>query len=140
MYGVVVLIIMCHYYSLITAWPKSDDCELFKGMRKACPKDDAMKYESRVNYLNWESVSCWLKIVKFVKTNPIELFKQMPFNFRLNFKIILQKSAKIGGYMFKYVNVVLFLALKPSLLNHEVTRIQLFDRLIWGIIGSLPKC
>ncbi|XP_046635678.1 nucleolar transcription factor 1-like [Daphnia pulicaria] len=38
------------------AWPKSDDCELFKRIRKACPKDDAMKYESRVNHLNWESI------------------------------------------------------------------------------------
>jgi hypothetical protein len=54
--------LMC-VYSLITAWPKSDDCELFKRIRKACPKDDAMKYESRVNHLNWESVSCWLQIL-----------------------------------------------------------------------------
>ncbi|XP_046452884.1 nucleolar transcription factor 1-like isoform X2 [Daphnia pulex] len=38
------------------AWPKSDDCELFKRIRKACPKDDAIKYESRVNHLNWESI------------------------------------------------------------------------------------
>ncbi|XP_046642426.1 nucleolar transcription factor 1-like isoform X2 [Daphnia pulicaria] len=41
---------------IASAWPKSDDCELFKRIRKACPKDDAMKYESRVNHLNWESI------------------------------------------------------------------------------------
>jgi len=43
----------------------------------------------------------------------------MSFNFRLNFKIILQKSVKLGGYMFKYVNDVSFLAWKTSLLTHE---------------------
>ncbi|XP_046440681.1 nucleolar transcription factor 1-like isoform X1 [Daphnia pulex] len=37
-------------------WPKSDDFELFKRIRKACPKEDAMKYESRVNHLNWDSI------------------------------------------------------------------------------------
>ncbi|EFX85008.1 hypothetical protein DAPPUDRAFT_314512 [Daphnia pulex] len=38
------------------AWPKSDDFELFKRIRKACPKEDAMKYDSRVNHLNWDSI------------------------------------------------------------------------------------
>ncbi|EFX68818.1 hypothetical protein DAPPUDRAFT_114234 [Daphnia pulex] len=42
---------------IASAWPKSDDCELFKRIQKACPKDDAMKYESRVNHLNWESIT-----------------------------------------------------------------------------------
>ncbi|XP_046457776.1 nucleolar transcription factor 1-like isoform X2 [Daphnia pulex] len=37
-------------------WPKSDDFELFKRIRKACPKEDAMKYDSRVNHLNWDSI------------------------------------------------------------------------------------
>ena len=52
---------------LIIAWPKNDDFELFKRIRKACPKDDAMKYESRVNHLNWDSVS-YYSYSKFVKT------------------------------------------------------------------------
>ncbi|XP_046643236.1 nucleolar transcription factor 1-like isoform X2 [Daphnia pulicaria] len=37
-------------------WPKSDDFELFKRIRKACPKEDAMKYDSRVNHLNWDFI------------------------------------------------------------------------------------
>jgi len=38
-------------------WPRDDDMELFSRIRNALPKDDVMKYDSRVNHLNWEAVS-----------------------------------------------------------------------------------
>ncbi len=57
-----------HHNVLIIAWPKSDDLELFKQIRRACPKGDTMRYSSRVNNLDWELVSscCITKRVNFV--------------------------------------------------------------------------
>jgi upstream-binding transcription factor len=46
-----------HRNFVILAWQKSEDLKLFNQIRRACPKDDSMKYDSRVNHLNWESVS-----------------------------------------------------------------------------------
>ena len=53
---------------LIIAWSKNDDLELLKFIRKACPENDNMKFHTRVDRLNWESVSyfCSLKCVKVV--------------------------------------------------------------------------
>ena len=39
-----------------TDWPKDDDIELFNRIRQALPKDDVMKYDSRVNHLDWDAV------------------------------------------------------------------------------------
>ena len=44
--------------SFSLGWPKPDDLELFKRIQKACPKEDSMKYDSRVNHLDWETVGC----------------------------------------------------------------------------------
>ncbi|KAI9557323.1 hypothetical protein GHT06_017151 [Daphnia sinensis] len=38
------------------SWPKSDTLELLERIRKACPKDDVMKYDSRVNHVDWEAI------------------------------------------------------------------------------------
>jgi len=38
-------------------WPKDDDMELFQRIQKSLPADDSMKYESRLNHIDWESVS-----------------------------------------------------------------------------------
>jgi len=38
-------------------WPKDDDMELFQRIKKAVPTDDTMKYESRINHIDWESIS-----------------------------------------------------------------------------------
>jgi hypothetical protein len=57
LYKDVLLCLSLNHNSLIIAWPKSDDFELFQHIRKACPKDDTMRYESRVNNLDWEFVS-----------------------------------------------------------------------------------
>jgi len=37
-------------------WPKDDDIELFNRIRQALPKDDVMKYDSRVNHLDWDAI------------------------------------------------------------------------------------
>lgn len=38
------------------SWPKIDTLELLERIRKACPKDDVMKYDSRVNHVDWEAI------------------------------------------------------------------------------------
>jgi hypothetical protein len=38
------------------AWPTKNDIELIKCIRKAFPKEDRIKYDSRVNNLNRESI------------------------------------------------------------------------------------
>jgi len=38
-------------------WPKDDDMELFQHIKKALPADDTMKYESRINHVDWEAIS-----------------------------------------------------------------------------------
>ena len=38
-------------------WPKEDDMELFQRIKKALPVDDTMKYRSRINHIDWETIS-----------------------------------------------------------------------------------
>jgi len=38
-------------------WPKDDDMDLFQRIQKALPADDSMKYESRLNHIDWETVA-----------------------------------------------------------------------------------
>ena len=41
----------------VSDWSAEDDNELFQRMSRALPRDDTMKYESRVNHMDWEMVS-----------------------------------------------------------------------------------
>ena len=43
-------------FVLVLDWPKDDDIELFQQMKKVLPKDDTMKYDSRLNYVDWQKV------------------------------------------------------------------------------------
>lgn len=59
-----------YLFGNLSDWPKDDDMELFQRIKKALPADDTMKYESRINHIDWESVNTlhsWHWIIKMIE-------------------------------------------------------------------------